>query len=237
MRLTAWRDPGSAVGEEAYKVAGTLRVPCTPLAARVCIHCDGTRSVPATFGPLTGDHGRPELGWQPVGAFGPACMAVLKIVTVFTVAHSITLWLAVMEYVTLPSQLVESAIALSIVITALNNLYPVLPLSGWAMWSALGGGSPLDLLGVPWPKLPFHDVPIAVQWAILDWAEGIHALLVFLLLVMVPLHVGAALKHHFWNKHDVLIGMLPELEADEPADREPRHGLPGDESPPAPVRG
>lgn len=112
-----------------------------------------------------------------------------------------------------------------------------LPLSGWAMWSALGDGPPLELLGVAWPQMPFHDVPIAVQWAILDWAEGIHALLVFLLLVMVPLHVGAALKHHFWDKHDVLIGMLPELEADEPADSEPRHGLPGDESPPAPVRG
>lgn len=112
-----------------------------------------------------------------------------------------------------------------------------LPLSGWAMWSALGDGPPLELLGVAWPQMPFHDVPIALQWAILDWAEGIHALLVFLLLVMVPLHVGAALKHHFWDKHDVLIGMLPELEADEPADSEPRHGLPGDESPPAPVRG
>ena len=65
-------------------------------------------------------------------------MTVLKIVTVFTVAHSITLWLAVMEYVTLPAQLVESTIALSIVITALNNLYPVLPLSGWAIAFVFG---------------------------------------------------------------------------------------------------
>ena len=69
--------------------------------------------------------------WRPVVEFRPTCTAVLKIVTVFTVAHSITLWLAVMEYVTLPGRLVESTIALSIVITALNNLYPVLPISGW----------------------------------------------------------------------------------------------------------
>jgi cytochrome b561 len=112
-----------------------------------------------------------------------------------------------------------------------------LPLSGWAMWSALGDGPALGLLGLSWPQMPFHDVPVAVQWAILDWAEGIHALLVFLLLVMVPIHVGAALKHHFWNKHDVLIGMLPELAADEPEDREPRHGLPEVAPPPAPGRG
>ncbi len=108
-----------------------------------------------------------------------------------------------------------------------------LPLSGWAMWSALGGGPPLELAGIPWPLMPFHDVPIAVQWAVLDWAEGIHALLVFLLLVMVPIHVGAALKHHFWDKHDVLIGMLPELDADRPEDAEPRPGLPAGAARPA----
>jgi cytochrome b561 len=100
-----------------------------------------------------------------------------------------------------------------------------LPLSGWAMWSALGNGPDLSLAGVPWPQMPFHDVPIAIQWAVLDWAEGIHALLVICLLVMVPIHAGAAIKHHFWDKHDVLIGMLPELKADEPAEGEPRHGL------------
>jgi hypothetical protein len=76
--------------------------------------------------------------WHAVESFRPACVAVLKIVTVFTVAHSITLWLAVMDYVTLPGRLVESTIALSIVITALNNLYPVLPLSGWAIAFVFG---------------------------------------------------------------------------------------------------
>jgi cytochrome b561 len=106
-----------------------------------------------------------------------------------------------------------------------------LPLSGWAMWSALGEVPPLELAGITWPLMPFHDAPIAVQWAVLDWAEGVHALLVFLLLVMVPLHVGAALKHHFWDKHDVLIGMLPELDADRPEDGELRHGLPAGGAP------
>jgi hypothetical protein len=81
---------------------------------------------------------RRENRWHAVESFRPACMAVLKIVTVFTVAHSVTLWLAVMEYVTLPGRLVESTIALSIVITALNNLYPVLPLSGWAIAFVFG---------------------------------------------------------------------------------------------------
>lgn len=76
--------------------------------------------------------------WQPVERFGPACRSVLKIVTVFTLAHSITLWLAVMEYVTLPSQMVEATIAFSIVVTALHNLFPVIRLPGWIIAFVFG---------------------------------------------------------------------------------------------------
>lgn len=76
---------------------------------------------------------RRESTWRPVTAFRPTYLSVLKIVTMFTLAHSITLWLAVMGYVSLPSQWVESAIALSIVITAVNNLYPFLPVSNWVL--------------------------------------------------------------------------------------------------------
>jgi len=76
--------------------------------------------------------------WEPVSEFRPAMLSVLKIVTMFTLAHSITLWLAVMEYFTLPSQIVEATIAFSIVVTAINNLYPILPLSNWVIAFAFG---------------------------------------------------------------------------------------------------
>lgn len=76
---------------------------------------------------------RQKKQWSHVEEFKPAFHTVLKIVTVFTIAHSITLWLAVMEYVTLPSQLVESAIAFSIIVSALNNLFPILNFRGWAI--------------------------------------------------------------------------------------------------------
>lgn len=89
-----------------------------------------------------------------------------------------------------------------------------LPLSGWGIWSSVHG-EPLKIAGlIPWPQMPFDTLSPAIRWWILDWAEGIHTLLVILLLVMIPLHVGAALKHHFWDRHDVLKGMLPDLEAD-----------------------
>ncbi|HMO74845.1 MAG TPA: cytochrome b/b6 domain-containing protein [Sphingopyxis sp.] len=107
-----------------------------------------------------------------------------------------------------------------------------LPLSGWAMWSATGE-EPLSVAGVaPWPQMPFESLSTAIRWWILDWAEGIHRLLVILLVVMIPIHVTAALKHHFWDRHDVLRGMLPELPEDEPLEA-PRHGLPRPEADPA----
>ena len=71
--------------------------------------------------------------WQPAERAWPAASKVLKIVTLFTIAHSITLWLAVMDYVSLPSRAIESVIAFSIVVTAVHNLYPVLRLPGWAI--------------------------------------------------------------------------------------------------------
>ena len=50
---------------------------------------------------------------------------VLKVVTAFTLAHSITLTLASLSLIALPSRWVESAIAASVVLAALNNLYPL----------------------------------------------------------------------------------------------------------------
>lgn len=60
--------------------------------------------------------------WQPVERFPRALWNLLKIITVFTVAHSVTLLLAALGFISVPSRLVESIIALSIILVALNNL-------------------------------------------------------------------------------------------------------------------
>jgi len=76
--------------------------------------------------------------WAPVGAFRPALVDVLRIVTAFTLAHSITLSLAALDVVRLPSRLVESAIAASVVLAALNNVFPLLKSDRWFAAFALG---------------------------------------------------------------------------------------------------
>jgi hypothetical protein len=54
-----------------------------------------------------------------------AFVDVLKVVTAFTLAHSLTLTLASLSLVSLPARLVESAIAFSVILAAVNNLYPL----------------------------------------------------------------------------------------------------------------
>lgn len=83
---------------------------------------------------LVRDGGR----WRGVAGFRPALREVLAVVTAFTVAHSITLSLAALQLVALPSRLVESAIAGSVVLAAANNLWPVVAHRRWVVAFAFG---------------------------------------------------------------------------------------------------
>ena len=81
---------------------------------------------------------RTRTGWEPVSEIRPAIISVVKIVTAFTVSHSITLSLAALEIVRLPPRLVEAAIAASVALAAVNNLVRVLPERGWQVAFAFG---------------------------------------------------------------------------------------------------
>ncbi|HEX6137002.1 MAG TPA: HupE/UreJ family protein [Casimicrobiaceae bacterium] len=76
--------------------------------------------------------------WRPAASFREAFVDVAKVVTAFTLAHSITLSLAALAIVVLPSRLVESGIALSVVLAALNNLFPVVASGRWVAAFAFG---------------------------------------------------------------------------------------------------
>jgi len=77
-------------------------------------------------------------GWQAAERFRGTFWDVFRVVTSFTIAHSITLSLAALSVIALPSRLVESMIALSVVLAALNNLVPVVAERRWAVAFAFG---------------------------------------------------------------------------------------------------
>ena len=76
--------------------------------------------------------------WKAAERFRDTFWDVFKVVTSFTIAHSITLSLAALSVIALPSRLVESTIALSVVLAALNNLKPVVAERRWAVAFAFG---------------------------------------------------------------------------------------------------
>ena len=66
-----------------------------------------------------------------VKSWRPASADVLRVITAFTLAHSVTLSLAALHVVALPSRLIESAIAASVAVAALNNIWPIVQGKRW----------------------------------------------------------------------------------------------------------
>jgi cytochrome b561 len=98
---------------------------------------------------------------------------------------------------------------------AFYGLMILLPLTGWALVSSSPTGFPTILFGVVgWPHLPLpasEDVAGAFDLT--------HATLAWTALVLIALHVGAALKHQLFDHTNMLGRMAPSLfpPADPPA--------------------
>lgn len=84
------------------------------------------------------DKGFSVLGWEPVQKFKPAFMYILKIVTFFTLAHTITLSLASLSIINLPSRVVESIIAFSVGLAAFHNIRPIFKGKDWIIAFVFG---------------------------------------------------------------------------------------------------
>lgn len=96
---------------------------------------------------------------------------------------------------------------------ALYVIMLALPLSGWLHDSAWkdAAAHPMALFGVvPWPRIGFvMAMEPAAKEKMHDLFGLMHAWFGYALYVLFVLHVGAALKHQFRDKHPELQRMLP----------------------------
>jgi cytochrome b561 len=95
----------------------------------------------------------------------------------------------------------------------------VIPLTGWLVVSAspLGNGS-LYFGLFTWPNLPFFAG--MTRETLHPWHElfgTTHVLLAWSAIVLLPIHVGAALYHQFLRRDDVFRRMIPGTQVDDPA--------------------
>ena len=92
--------------------------------------------------------------WRETAAFMPSLINVVKIVTAFTVAHSVTLTLAALGLVHLPGRFVEVVIAASIAVAALDVLRPVfrgriwIVVFGFGLFHGFGFAGALEEMGL-----------------------------------------------------------------------------------------
>jgi hypothetical protein len=124
-----------------------------------------------------------KTAWLPVANISTAFVEVVKVVSAFTVAHSITLALAALRVVSLPSRWVESAIALSVVLAALNNIRPLVREKRWAiafgfgLVHGFGFAAVLSDLGLP---------PGSLVLALLGFNVGVELGQLMIVSVFVP---------------------------------------------------
>jgi hypothetical protein len=139
-------------------------------------------------------------GVRGVSRFKEASLSVLAVVTAFTLAHSITLSLAALEIISLPSRLVESAIAASVVFAAANNLVPMVQ-GRWLMAfffgliHGFGFASVLTELGLP---------TRALVVSLVGFNLGVELGQLAIVAVFLPL--AFVLRHTRFYQRGVLVG-------------------------------
>ena len=119
---------------------------------------------------------------------------VATVVSAFTVAHSITLALAALEVAKLPVRAVESAIAFSVLVAALNNVGPFVRVRPWqlafgfGLVHGFGFAAQLGILGLP---------PAAKGVALLGFNLGVEVGQLAVAAACLPLLLGLRRRAYY----------------------------------------
>ncbi len=145
--------------------------------------------VPAMFRRREHSHGL-HADLLPVTDFRGMFLESFKVLSAFTIAHGTTLTLSVLHIVSIPERLSEAGIALTILITAADNIFHVIPGRRWplaflfGLVHGLGFATALGPLALP---------PVALGVALISFNLGLEAAQVSIACVVLP--IGFALRN------------------------------------------
>ena len=121
--------------------------------------------------------------WEATEKFYPAFIHVVKIVSVFTLAHTITLTAATLGLLSLSSRVVESIIAISIAIAALDMLTPIFRGRIWILIFVFGLFHGFGFASV----LASYTIPDSyLTWSLLAFNLGVELGQVAIVAAVVP---------------------------------------------------
>ena len=139
--------------------------------------------VPAMFRRRGDDFG-PGARLQPVTDFTAMFIESIKVLSAFTLAHGTTLTLSVLHIVSIPEWLSEAGIALTILITALDNMFHFIPGKRWPLAFAFGL---VHGLGFATALGPMTLPPVALGVALISFNLGLEAAQVSIAAVVLPI--------------------------------------------------
>ncbi|MCD9575380.1 HupE/UreJ family protein [Flavobacterium soyae] len=121
--------------------------------------------------------------WGNFGGTKYSIMRLLKIVTAFTIGHSVTLLIGASGWVNLPVKPVEILIAVSILISAIHAIYPIFPnkevyvAAGFGLVHGLAFATVLSVLNL--------DAGV-MALSILSFNIGIEIMQMFVVILIIP---------------------------------------------------
>ncbi|WP_036255780.1 HupE/UreJ family protein [Methylocapsa acidiphila] len=126
----------------------------------------------------------PRKGWKPLDGFGRVLVETLKILTAFTLAHAIALTLAVLGVVDVPSRFVDPAVALTIMLAAADNVWPIL---SRVRWNVAFGFGLIHGLAFASALTPMQLHPSGLALALCSFNIGVELGQVALALLLIPI--------------------------------------------------
>jgi HupE / UreJ protein len=121
--------------------------------------------------------------WGEFGGVRYSLMRLIKIITAFTIGHSVTLLFGAMNWVQVPTQPIEILIAFSILISAIHAIRPIFPnkeafvAAGFGLIHGLAFAATLSDLHLPTYQLAF---------SILGFNIGIELMQLLIMALIIP---------------------------------------------------
>lgn len=119
----------------------------------------------------------------PAPGFVPVLLDAAKVLSAFTLAHGTTLTLSVLHLVRIPERLSESGIAITVLLTALDNIFHVLPGRRWPLAFVFGL---VHGLGFATALGPLDLPPLALAVALLSFSLGLELAQFLVALTVLP---------------------------------------------------
>lgn len=143
--------------------------------------------------------------WTVYGGLRYSVFRLLKIITAFTIGHSITLLIGVLGFVSIPTQLIEVAIAISILVSAIHAITPLF--YGKEIFIALGFGL-IHGLAFSQTLQELHLVSTRLALSVLGFNLGIEAMQIMVIAFTIPWFIIMSKTHYFRTVKNILAAIV-----------------------------